>query len=81
MTSVKGTSLQFLCRTQYSEMNSSAGAVRSFLKETNVPECTPRCSMTVCAAAAQCNDGRYVLLISTNLAFSFTSDNRELRST
>jgi hypothetical protein len=80
MTSVKGTSLQFLCRTQYSEINSSAGAVCHFLKEANVFNCTPCCSATVCAAAALYNDGRY-LFIGENLVFSFTSDVRELPST
>jgi len=79
MTSVKGTSLQFRCQTQYSEINSSAGAARSFLKEANLPECTPCCSMTICAAVTLNNDGRY-LLIGKNIVFSFTSDNRELRS-
>ena len=80
MTSVKGTSLQFLCATQYSEIKSSAGAVRSFVKQANLPEGSPYCSMTVCAAVALCNDGRYSL-ISKNLVFSFTSDNRELLCT
>jgi len=79
-TSIKGISVQFLTRKHYSEINSSAGAVRRFLKEANLPDCRPCCSVTVCAAITQYNDGRH-LLISKNLVFSFTSDNRELSCT
>ena len=48
LASVKVTSLHFLCRMQYSVIDSSAGPVHRFSKEANLLECTPCCSMTVC---------------------------------